>query len=96
MLSGYNPGNYILFSPIQKENGPRLYDQYFGFQYRGSNAYISVYVTQSGQSWTQLITGIQVQSNTWNTVLRNLSASTYFQPQWNSGKEWQVRDDYLI
>ena len=91
MLSAYNPGTYLIYSPIQKENGPRLFDPYFGFSYKGTNAWIKVYIFPSGQTnFTLTSSSITVSGNSWNTYLKNLTTVSYFSSVWNTNKEWQV------
>ncbi len=92
MLSGYNPGNYVLYSPMQKENGPRLFQPMFGFYYRGLSTNIQVSVLPS-DSASFLLTpagGISVANNVWNYFSKNLSSIPFFTSAWNTGKEWQV------
>ena len=93
MLSAYEPGNYILYSPLQKENGPRLFQPSFGFRYRGVNTYIHVYILPGDQTNFTLTpsAGIYANDNNWSTFLRNLTSISYFNTSWNTGKEWQVR-----
>ena len=88
MLSAYNPGTYLINSPIQKENGPRLFDPYFGFSYKGTNAWIKVYIFPSGQTnFTLTSSSITVSGNSWNTYLKNLTTVSYFSSVWNTNKE---------
>ena len=92
MLSGYSPGNYVLYSPIQKENGPRLFQPMFGFYYSGLNTNIQVTVLPT-DSASFLLTpsgGIAASNNAWSYFSRNLSSIAYFTSAWNSSREWQV------
>jgi len=48
VLGATSAGSYALFSPIQKETGPRLLDQFFGFAYSGTNATIRAVLLKNG------------------------------------------------
>ena len=47
MLSATTVGDYVLFSPIQQETGPRLFYPYFGLAYMGKNAQVRIMVLKN-------------------------------------------------
>ena len=94
ILYANTPGYYMLFSPVQKENGPRLFDPYFGFMYRGLSSSFRVLVLQNSVLKLELTpgsSGVPVNFNNWNYFSKNLSTIPFFTSAWNTGAEWEVR-----
>jgi hypothetical protein len=48
MLWSASVGDYTLFSPVQKETGPRLFYPFFGLAYMGKNSQIRILVLKNG------------------------------------------------
>ena len=92
ILSGTGPGQYMLFSPLQKENGPRLFDPFFGFAYMGKLASFRIIIFQNNVAQFDLTPSpnVRVGYMSWNYFSKNLSSLPFFSTSWNSGKEWQV------
>ncbi len=47
VLATNSSGSYVLFSTVQKENGPRSFYPYFGLAYMGKNALIRIAVLKN-------------------------------------------------
>ena len=47
VLAGTAVGKYALFSPVQKNKGPKLLDPYFGFAYKGKSSNFRVLILQN-------------------------------------------------
>ena len=98
VLSGNTTGRYFLFSAMQQEFDPRLYDPFFGFAYMGQNAIIYVSIYQ-GSTFKYLISpsnGIQVSGMKWNYFARNLSSFPDSITTWPRFTSWRVKTFYQM
>jgi hypothetical protein len=93
ILSGTVAGQYMLFSQVQKENGPRLFDPFFGFAYMGKLSSYRVIIFQNSIAQFDLtpLPNVKVTSMSWNYFSKNLSSLSFFNSSWNTGITWQVK-----
>lgn len=94
MLSGYNAGSYVLFSSLQREYGPRLYDPFFGFAYMGKNSQIRVVLLKNNAILEDLTPApsLSVSDLSWKYFSRNLTTLTNVPFAWPIYTTWQVKD----
>ncbi len=55
VLATNTSGSYVLFSTVQKENGPRSFYPYFGLAYMGKNSLIRISVLKNSLYQVRLI-----------------------------------------
>ncbi len=93
ILSGLTAGQYALYSPVQTENGPRLFYSLFGFWYKGKNTRITARLFRTTQTFDLTPSpNIFADDLRWmyfseniTTILKSTSWASY------SDKEWQVK-----
>ena len=96
VLSGLTAGQYALYSPVQTENGPRLFYSLFGFWYKGKNTKITARLFRTTQTFdltpSPYIFADDLRwmyfSENITTILKSTSWASY------TDKEWQVTTEY--
>ena len=92
--------NYALVSAIQVEEGPRLFDPYFGFFYKAKNTRIKVIFVETA-SKTQHVQFDSLENtpnneidteSSWKYFSKNLSDVSFLTTAWGGSTrlEWQV------
>ena len=98
-LAGFEPGDYLLLSKWQVENGPRMFDSHFGFAYKARNTNVKVSLYKDGDSTPvvildKFVDAIQksVVDEGWHYFSKNLSDVTFLKDAWDSSTEikWRV------
>ena len=97
MLSAKSAGEYALFSPIQRDVEPKMFDPFFGFAVKGKNSKVRVIVRRISPtaSFQDLTPGtfLNVNSESWSYFSRNLSNIQFLASAWTTSTpiEWQVK-----
>ncbi len=97
VLSAKTAGEYALFSPIQRDSDPKMFDPFFGFAVKGKSSKVRVIVRQISPktSFQDLTPGafLNVNSDSWSYFSRNLSNVQFLSSAWSSSTpiEWQVK-----
>lgn len=88
VLGATTPGTYTIFSPMQKEQGPRLLDQYFGFAYMGKGGNIRSFILKNGIKTDLTPPGfLNPAGNYWEYFLKNITSAV---DSYAASDEWQV------
>ena len=98
--------NYALVSPIQVEQGPRLFYPHLGFYYKAANTRLKVILVETASGTKNEIKnslanphdGEKERHEEWQYFTQNLTDVSFLSSAWSGSTrtEWQVRIAPLV
>ena len=91
MLKGATAGKYSLSSPIQREEGPRMFYPHFGFAYKAVNTNVKVILRSSAFKIVDFEVTKPLTNTDWEYYFKDLS-TTPLGTVWAGTSEyfWQI------